>query len=373
DGSYPERETTFFGGTYSQHPLALTAARTVLRHLGEHGPGLQEEVNQRTDRFVGGLNEYFESERVPIRIVHCGSQFRFRFAADADLLFYHLLEKGVYVWEWRNCFLSTAHTDEDLEQVTAAVRESIEELRAGGFLPASPRRPAGPATKTAAFPLTVGQKELFTLTELDPAASVAYNEPMVLRLAGLLRWPALAAALRHAVARHEALRTIFPADREVQEVRAEMPVELPLVDFAAIPAPERHGVIRGVLRRTIARPFDLARGPLVRSLLLRLAADQHLLAVTCHHLVIDGVSVALLMRELVTTYAAAGRACALGAPFPFRRYAAWLEQDRQATATADEAYWRVQFAEPAPVFEPPTDRPRPAQRGFRGRRQRTRL
>ena len=80
------------------------------------------------------MNRYFESEEIPLELVHFGSLFRFASNANIDLLYYHLLEKGVYIWEGRNCFLSTAHSDEDIEFLIRAIQESVTELRQGGFL-----------------------------------------------------------------------------------------------------------------------------------------------------------------------------------------------------------------------------------------------
>jgi natural product biosynthesis luciferase-like monooxygenase protein/amino acid adenylation domain-containing protein len=138
DSSYPRAETTYFGGTFCQHPLAMASARAVLSHLRERGPALQEELNARTSRFAATLNEHFAREEAPLRVNHFGSLFRFAYTGNMDLLFYHLLTKGVYVWEWRNCFLSTAHTEEDLSQVARAVAESVAEMREGGFIPPKP-------------------------------------------------------------------------------------------------------------------------------------------------------------------------------------------------------------------------------------------
>ncbi|RGD56921.1 amino acid adenylation domain-containing protein [Kitasatospora xanthocidica] len=158
DDSYPPKDTTFFGGTYIQHPLAMTAAGAVLRHLKAAGPGLQERLNARTDELATTLNTFFEEEEFPLRLAHFGSLFRFEPRADMELLFPHLLTRGVYVWEWRNFFLSTAHTDGDLEFVADAVRESLRDLRRGGFFPASPgvRLPAPrPAAELPAPAATV--------------------------------------------------------------------------------------------------------------------------------------------------------------------------------------------------------------------------
>jgi natural product biosynthesis luciferase-like monooxygenase protein/amino acid adenylation domain-containing protein len=134
DASYPRAETTYFGGTFCQHPLAMASARAVLGHLRDRGPSLQAELNERTSRFAAALDEHFTREEMPVRVAHFGSLFRFNYTGNMDLLFYHLLTKGVYVWEWRNCFLSTAHTDEDLAHVTSAIIDSVEEMRAGGFI-----------------------------------------------------------------------------------------------------------------------------------------------------------------------------------------------------------------------------------------------
>ncbi len=147
DDSRPERETTFFGGTFCQHPLAMAAAKAVLTYLKEQGPGLQETLNARTARFAARLNEDFERAGAPIRAVHAHSLFRFQSAANLDLLYYQLVDQGVYVWEWRNCFLSTAHSEADLDFVAQAVAESVAELQRGGFLPEPPSGGGGGGAK----------------------------------------------------------------------------------------------------------------------------------------------------------------------------------------------------------------------------------
>jgi len=144
DDSYPTRETTFFGGTYIQHPVAMAAARAILSHLKEQGPAMQEALNRKTDRLARELNEFLKQEQFPLRLVHFGSQFRFELHDDAELLFPHLLLKGVYVWEWRNFFLSTAHSDEDVSFVIDAVKTALLELRQAGFLARG--RPAARST-----------------------------------------------------------------------------------------------------------------------------------------------------------------------------------------------------------------------------------
>ncbi|NJQ08060.1 aspartate aminotransferase family protein, partial [Streptomyces lonarensis] len=145
DASHPSADTTFFGGTYLQHPVSMAAASAVLRHLRAEGPGLQMRLNARTDDFATTLNTFFEEEEFPLRVRHFGSQFRFEHRADMELLYHHLMVRGVHVWEWRNFFLSTAHTDGDIEQIMDAVRGSLRELRGAGFFArAAAGRPTAP-------------------------------------------------------------------------------------------------------------------------------------------------------------------------------------------------------------------------------------
>ncbi len=133
DASYPQGSKTFFAGTFNKNHMAMAAAKAVLQYIKQQGVGLQQHLTARTSRLAATLNAYFQRENVPIELVHFGSLFRFSSAENIDLLFYHLLEKGIYIWEGRNCFLSTAHTDEDVDYLIGAVKNSVEELRKGGF------------------------------------------------------------------------------------------------------------------------------------------------------------------------------------------------------------------------------------------------
>jgi iturin family lipopeptide synthetase A len=165
DGSYPSATRTYFGGTFCQHPHAMATCLAALRHLKAEGPALQERLNRRTAELAGTLNRYFREEGLPLQVTHFASVFRFEFSGNLELLYYHLLERGVYIWEWRACFLSTAHTDEDLALVVQAVKDSIEDLRQGGFLPQRGDPPDGggkPAAGEREASLVEGGKPLET-------------------------------------------------------------------------------------------------------------------------------------------------------------------------------------------------------------------
>jgi acyl transferase domain-containing protein len=143
DQSCPETGVTFFAGTFVRHPLALAAAKAVLKHLKQAGPELQHSLNDKTTALVQILNAYFEEQGVPAWIEHFASWFYLSFAADqpyGSLLFYHLREKGVHIQEGFPCFLTTAHSEADIETVIRAFKESIAEMQAGSFLPNRPTR-----------------------------------------------------------------------------------------------------------------------------------------------------------------------------------------------------------------------------------------
>lgn len=144
DSSSPQQKKTFFAGTFCKHPLAIAAARAVLKHLKTQGASLQEQLNQRTLQFVETLNAYFQKEELPIQMVHFGSLFGSASSGTSsienspsvgglDLLYYHLLDRGI-ILRGDGGFLSTAHTEEDIDYMVWAIKDSIEELREGGFI-----------------------------------------------------------------------------------------------------------------------------------------------------------------------------------------------------------------------------------------------
>src|SRR5262249_63659 len=111
--------------------------------------------NQRTSAMADRLNSYFNRDQVPIRVVHFGSLFRFVFSREVkypDLFFYHLLHNGLFTWEGRNYYLSTAHRDADIEFVISAIKRSVEEMRGGGFLPSPSSTKPAPSLKHAKGP-----------------------------------------------------------------------------------------------------------------------------------------------------------------------------------------------------------------------------
>ncbi|MBD2329075.1 polyketide synthase [Alkalinema sp. FACHB-956] len=138
DASFPEVGVTFFAGTFVRHPMALAAAEVVLQRLQAAGPSLQQGLAAKVDRFATHLQQYCDRVQAPIKIAHFSSFFYVTYAPEAtygSLLFYLLRERGVHIWEHRPCFFTLAHTDEEIEFVTRAFKDSIAELQAAGLLP----------------------------------------------------------------------------------------------------------------------------------------------------------------------------------------------------------------------------------------------
>jgi glutamate-1-semialdehyde 2,1-aminomutase len=143
DASSPQVEETFFAGTHCKHPLAIAASRAVLKHLKECGPSLQEQLNQKTFQFVAKLNTFLKANKLPLKMANFGSFFGPVFAENAadknflldfELLRYHLFERGILLRGEGGGFLSTAHTDEDIDLISQAIQDSITELQSKGFL-----------------------------------------------------------------------------------------------------------------------------------------------------------------------------------------------------------------------------------------------
>ncbi|HEV2148540.1 MAG TPA: amino acid adenylation domain-containing protein, partial [Longimicrobiaceae bacterium] len=199
----------------------------------------------------------------------------------------------------------------------------------------------------------------------------AYNMPGALRLRGRLHVAALRASLDGLVRRHEALRTVF-AEQDgapVQVIQAAAPVALPVVDLRGVPEAEREPEAERLAAEEALRPFDLARGPLLRSTLVRLGGADHVLLITLHHVVSDGWSMGVLVREVSALYAAYGRGEEPRLPelaVQYADYAVWQRGWLSGEVLeAQIRFWKEKLAGAPPLLGIPTDRPRAAGRSAR--------
>ncbi|HFT2001735.1 TPA: pyoverdine non-ribosomal peptide synthetase PvdD [Pseudomonas aeruginosa] len=215
--------------------------------------------------------------------------------------------------------------------------------------------------------LSYAQERQWFLWQLEPE-SAAYHIPSVLRLRGRLDLDALQRSFDSLVARHETLRTRFRLDGDEarQEIAASMALPLDIVALG----PLEEGALARQVETTIARPFDLERGPLLRVSLLRLAEDDHVLVLVQHHIVSDGWSMQVMVEELVQLYAAYSRGLEVALPalpIQYADYALWQRSWMEAGEKERQlAYWTGLLGGEQPVLELPFDRPRPVRQSHRG-------
>ncbi len=231
--------------------------------------------------------------------------------------------------------------------------------------------PASTPTEEAqivTLPITAGQREIWLASNLADDASRAYNEVVVIRLRGALHVGTLHVSLQDLVDRHDSLRVTISADGEQQLIHPKRLQELPLVDLSELAAPERESRVREIIDQHNQTLFDLVNGPLMKARLVRLNADDHVLLLAFHHVVIDGWSTHVVVSDLSWLYSAKIRGGA-GDPTPsmqYRDYVKWYyEPETARKRERDGQYWSKSFADLPASVELPSEGPRPSQRSYR--------
>ncbi|MCP3467984.1 non-ribosomal peptide synthetase, partial [Bradyrhizobium sp. CCGUVB23] len=227
-----------------------------------------------------------------------------------------------------------------------------------------------PVSREAPLVLSFAQQRLWFLAQLDQS-STNYHIPLGWRLKGGLDRSAWQRSLDRVLARHEALRSVFvaPEGKPWVELLPE-DAGLPVVEHDLRDRPDADEALLGLCREEARTPFDLARGPLIRGRLIRISDEEHVLLLTQHHIVSDGWSLGVLVRELSQLYRAfvAGE----GDPLPplaiqYPDYAAWQRQWLSGERLQSQAqYWRNNLSGAPARLALPTDRPRPAEQSFAG-------
>lgn len=229
------------------------------------------------------------------------------------------------------------------------------------------------AADADAYPLSFSQQRLWFLDQMAPG-NAFYNEPLLaLHIEGPLDRDALAAAIDTIVRRHASLRTRFASadGRPVQIIAPPTAVPIACHDLRGLPPEQREAELRRLAQEEAARPFDLTRGPLLRVSLIRLDEHEHTALLEMHHIITDGWSNRLLLREILVLYAAIshGQPNALPeVPIRYVDFAVW-QRERLSGASLDKLldYWTRQLAGNLPVSEFPADFPRPAVQRHLGR------
>jgi len=225
--------------------------------------------------------------------------------------------------------------------------------------------------ETNKFPVSFGQQRLWFLDQLEPGTPL-YNNPAAVLLQGKLNVQALKQALDEMVRRHEVLRTTFETeeDQPVQVIHPDLPVDMEQLDLRDVPEAERQRRAMEIAREQAQQPFDLTRGPLFRTALVRLADDEHLLILVMHHIVSDGWSLSIFIQEVAILYKVliAGHKSPLPElPIQYADFACWQRQWMQGTVLEKQlAYWKEQLKGAPPVLNLPLDHPRPAYQTVNG-------
>ncbi len=241
-----------------------------------------------------------------------------------------------------------------------------------------PAMPLVPVSREEELPLSFAQERMWFLNQLDPGSST-YNMSTAIRLRGSLNRTALEQSFTELVRRHEALRTTFREvnGRVVQIIAPVTTAALDFIDLSAMAAAEREDEAQHLLRAESGAPFNLAEGPLLRARLLQLGDQDHVLLLTMHHIVSDGWSMNILVRELTALYSTFVNDIPPALPelpIQYADYAVWQKSwltgeilDRQLT------YWRTQLQQPLPLLELPADRRRPPVQTYNGAQHRLEL
>ncbi|MGB7921858.1 MAG: condensation domain-containing protein, partial [Pyrinomonadaceae bacterium] len=226
----------------------------------------------------------------------------------------------------------------------------------------------------AELALSFAQQRLWFLDQLEPNSGF-YNIPAAVRLRGELKTVALEQSITEIIRRHEVLRTTFTVvgEQPRQVISEAAKVKLPVIDLQQLGESEREMEAKMLATAEAQRPFDLSQGPLLRVSLLRLAAEEHVLLVTMHHIISDGWSIGVLVKEISTLYDAYSR----GTESPLEElsiqyadYAVWERRWLQGEVLDQQLqYWKQQLAGAPQVLELPTDHPRPPAQSYRGKRE----
>jgi len=241
------------------------------------------------------------------------------------------------------------------------------EVKSDSRLEVIPRR-----SNTGTAPLSFTQQRLWFLHQLEESGSAFYSEPTLLQMLGSLNVVALEQSLNEIVRRHESLRTTFETveGQPMQVIAPGLTLTLPVVNLCHLPETEQQAQVQRLAIEEIQQPFDLEQAPLLRVKLLHLNAQEHLLLFIIHHIVSDGWSLRVLIRELADLYQAfcAEKPSPLPElPIQYADFAVWQHQWLQGEVLEKQlSYWKQQLAGAPPILELPTDRPRFLVQSFRG-------
>lgn len=363
DRSYPDTDRTFFVGTYNQHPQVIQVVNTVLKQFKRLGNQLQEDLNRKTTRLANTLNAYFEENKIPIHVSHFSSVFRFDVPENMDIFYFHMLERGVYIWELRMCFLSVAHTDTDVDFIIQAAKESAEDLRLGGFLSSDAKEPTdlvyAPCEEIQK--LNEEQVQLCLLTNFGRSekGSATYNVIISLKIEGELYYNVLKNALQKVSNRYDMLRSSIDMKKVALLIRKTTPVDLQVIDFSSCNKDSKYENVNAWINDYNKQVFDLTGNTAFEARVLKLSEYEHILVLKTHHIYVDGIALQIIIDELAEIYSAG---CEIRMP-DLKNSVNVLPYDEQEENRRENlVYWLDKFSTNVQSCAPKSDYARPKKR-----------
>ncbi|POF30629.1 amino acid adenylation domain-containing protein [Roseibium marinum] len=365
DDSGPTTTQIFFGGTFCRHPLAMASARATLNHLKMQGPALQRDLSARTRDMTGRLNAMFARLGIPFRIAFFASQFQLRQVTaqgevyqtlELSLFFFSLVLQGVYTWERRTCFLSTAHSDTDIAAIEKAMEAAARDLLKGGFFGggndgSGKKKTAENEALPGSLVLTATQREMRLLALKHGDGERV--ETLVVDVAGRIDADRLRDALQTVVSRHDILQT-----RCVRDGLLVPGGEMPGVNtsvLSQLPADQRDTDGSRWVADLAASRMHASHGPLLACDLLDLDNGHTLVAMRAHPLICDGWSMGVVISELAALYEGKTGTSLLPAP-SFADFVRWSEKPDPAALVSARDYWEKQLETGSEPVVLPSDR-----------------
>ncbi len=302
DDSIPiyDDKKTFAAGTFCHHPMAMVAAHAVLAKIKENRDTMYVELNSKADYLIDTLNEFFDNEDIPFKGVHYGSLLRFHVDKKYEIFYYGIMAKGVYIWEGRNCFISTEHSKEDIDKIIEVVKETVLEMKDAGFFKQELKKSQNivvddESQENNEFPMSLIQQRLYSqilINEFDPFDIVGG-----FFVTDILDIQKVENIVNTIVKRHNILRTqMFMKNGEFkQKILQNLDVKVKELKYD-------FNVDMDTYITNVIKKFDLAEPPLIEVLVITMEMDRQMLLFHFHHIAADGISLGIFTKEFTKLY-----------------------------------------------------------------------
>jgi iturin family lipopeptide synthetase A len=358
DDSYPAARRVTVAGTFCHHPLTMKLTSRMLRYFKEQGAELQNRLNRKASFLVNKLNEFFEVNQLPLSAFNFGSMFSIKPKQNLELLgllHYHLLLNRVYLWEGATCFISEAHTYDDLMYFVKAVKESFYRLIDSDFLPEQivdklRKYKQQYGQDNYQLPLSIEQKQMVARLLMDSKSATAFNETTIVDVNFPLNKAVLADTIHLLAHRHEVLR-VSKIDQENQTIEASASIEVVYDQIKS--SGGKFDSIEKWVQANLSQPFNLAKGPFLRCHVLQKDEQGFILQLVAHHIVVDGWSMNVLLKELNTIYQhyLGNQNLRLAPAAPFSQYIDWINGQLKEDKLEEHLnFWKSQFDVDIPEF-----------------------